>query len=500
MEASYSKTMKAMMKGKPSLAFRIGTLLLAGLLVLGSIISLNADKDRVEKQKAELQLFDPFASKDAYSTLTPQFLSEEYAANYNDTVYYCLALDADYNAYIVAISADQMEQYRDLIDYTYDENITTPPAKVTLTGMPKEIDAELVDYTVEAYNTFYGGDMLDADSYQMILGEYYLDTTSSPAADSTGFIVLLFLGILVLVVYALRSMKYEPENKLRKTTLEQYQGQALWAVDQELNQPETLHLNTQKIHFTSSYIVTGAQGFEILRYDEMKQVYGLIMNNGNRRAIVAVTNEGVNHNIAFAGMGNEQDMVIGQIVERIKASRPEIPYGISEGDFYQIETSNSEFDFDTEGNGKTGKSNILLGILGAIVGAVLGGVLWIVIGKVGFIAGLAGYLMMLFSIKGYQKLSGYLDKKGQIISLIIAFAMIFGANYLLYALNYCEGFYESYSVQNIIRSMKELPEFLALDEVKWSFYKDLGVGYLLSIWAGYRLIAMVLFHKNEKTM
>ncbi len=491
MNYEYSKTLKTYMKAKPDMISRIAVIALTVITVLVSIYFVISDKKSIEDQKADIKAFDSSSTEKAYSQLTPMLLSEAFASNYNDKIYYCLAVDKEFGTYVVAIKADELEQYRELIDYTYDDSILTQPAQVTLEGVPREIEEDLAEFIIEAYHYFLGDSDMNSANYKTIVGSYYLDTTAEPASNSGSFLIFVVIAAILVLLYARMMVKAEKPNKLRKATLNRFDGGRLAEVDRELNTPGALHLKTYKVHFTDNYIVSGAIGLDIIRYDEIKQVYGAVLGKA-KSALVAVTRDDVHHQLAIMKEFDDPDAVTGQIVERIKQSAPEAMYGVDEDEFY-ITAPENQFDLDTATEGQGGKSNILLGIIGAIIGAALGGIIWIAIGEFGFIAGLAGYLMMLFSIKGYQILSGFLDKKGQIISLIIAFVMIFVANYMSYALSYLDYFYDStYSYSNIVASIKEVPEFLQLDDIKGSFLRDLGIGYLLSIWAGYRLIVSVL--------
>lgn len=56
-------------------------------------------------------------------------------------------------------------------------------------------------------------------------------------------------------------------------------------------------------------------------------------------------------------------------------------------------------------------SNLLLGVIGALFASLLGVGLWVLIGQVGFVAGIAGFVMLKLALGGYQKLGGSLDKK-----------------------------------------------------------------------------------------
>lgn len=67
--------------------------------------------------------------------------------------------------------------------------------------------------------------------------------------------------------------------------------------------------------------------------------------------------------------------------------------------------------------------------------------------------------------------------------------MIFIANYTHYVLEFCKYYYSSdYSMSTIIKVFKELPDLLTMGDIWGDFAKDLVVGYLLSIWAGFKII------------
>jgi len=186
-----------------------------------------------------------------------------------------------------------------------------------------------------------------------------------------------------------------------------------------------------------------------------------------------------------------------QIVDQMEQRLPETDFGFENDSFYTTAIPKDIVEIDTV-EGEPVKSNAFLGIIGAIIGAALGSIIWIIIGKLGFIAGIAGFAMMLFAIKGYRRLAGSLDKKGQIISLIIAFIMIFIANYAQYVLEICKYYYSSdYSVSTIIKVTKGLPDLLTMGDLWGEFAKDLLVGYALSIWAGFKIIKTT-FSSNKQ--
>jgi hypothetical protein len=490
----YSKTMKELMKKRPNIMLYITILLLMVVLAGIGILSYLSEKEDLDQGVENLKVFESGIEVPGYCILTPEFLSEEFASNFDDSIYYCFVIDKDYNSYIVAIRAEDMDQYQDLIEYTYSESVTTAPAPITLKGKSVKIEEDLIDLSVSSFNAFWGSEAVTTDTYETVLGSYYLDTTQEPSADSElltwCFIFVIALGVVFTILMS-QGIKF---NKRRQATLDRFQDQALWNVDQELNNPTTISYPNLKLYLTNNFIVSSARGFDIIPYEEIDHLYGYAYDK-KKNIIMATTKDGIQHELAALVLNSKNDTMYNQIVEQIKLRLPDIKIGFEDG-YFSMLAPQSRLDVDETADGA--KSNALLGIIGAILGAVLGGIVWIIIGKMGFIAGIAGFLMMSFAIKGYRKFSGALDKKGQIISVIIAFLMIFVANYLGYALEYCKYYYSGdYSITNLITSFRKLPDFLTLTEIWGSFLKDLVVGYLLSIWSGFGILKSVFTRSNQ---
>ena len=143
------------------------------------------------------------------------------------------------------------------------------------------------------------------------------------------------------------------------------------------------------------------------------------------------------------------------------------------------------------------KSNVFLGIIGALGGALIGAGLWVALSMVGLIAGIAGFVMLKFALKGYEKLSGRLDKKGAIISLIIAAFMVLFANVLDYVVALCRAFFEWDASFDTIRYVVMNFGTLMTEADSWGgFGLNLVLGYGLSIWSSYRLIGKILTYKE----
>ena len=130
------------------------------------------------------------------------------------------------------------------------------------------------------------------------------------------------------------------------------------------------------------------------------------------------------------------------------------------------------------------KENMFLGLIGAILGALLGTVLWVVIGMVGFIAGIAGYAIVFCAMKGYEIIGRKLSRKGIIICILLSCLMIVGAEYVSLGLAIYKELGEIYFL-SMGDSFALVPAFLEESEVAAGVMKDLIFGYALAVWASF---------------
>lgn len=130
------------------------------------------------------------------------------------------------------------------------------------------------------------------------------------------------------------------------------------------------------------------------------------------------------------------------------------------------------------------KENLFLGFLGAVVGVLLGSVLWIVIGQIGFIAGIAGFAIVFCGMKGYEILGGRLTKKGIVLCVLLSFLAIFGAEIVSIGIVVYQEFGKEYGI-TMGDCFRVIPELLHEPEMIGGVAKDLMVGYALAIWASF---------------
>lgn len=500
MDNKYSKTMTKLMRKQPNPISHAIFILIMALLIAGVILGVDSSKEKQQSRIEEMPEFDTRNEVPVYSKLQPVYLFQEFASSNNDSIYYCYAFNEVLQPYIIAVRKEDMNQYQELIDYTISEDADiAAPATVTLKGMPVKLEQDMVEIAVEAYNAFWGSEIITTKDYKDTIGEYYLDTTQEPPAES-GLLIFCIVFLLITLITYLTYLKYAMRrNKVRLATLNRIGEVTLQEINWELSEPSTFCMKGQKLFITRKYIVSSAQGFDIIPLGEITHIYGRAYGGfmeGRRYAVVAETMDGVQHEFAMVKYSQNWGTVYDSVVENIKERLPEITYGF-ENSFFAPRTPKFDVEVDhAQDTEKTG-SNVILGILGAILGALIGSVIWIIIGKLGFIAGIAGYFMMYFAIRGYRMLSGFLDKKGQIIAVVIAFLMIFAANYTQYVMEYLKYYYNNqYTIRNLMDAYKTLPDLLQSADIWGDFIKDLVVGYLLSIWASFGILRSI-FTKRQ---
>jgi len=498
MDYDYSGTLKKLLKkpGKPVLQFVLLTAIC--LCAAFGVFSYIGSMENVNAQVENIAAFDPEVSNAAdemlannmpfevaptYSSLTPQFLSESFASDNYNTINYCIAIDSDYYPCIVAIDANSMEPYQELLEYTYSDS-TDIPAPVAMKGMPQKIDSELAEISIDAINTFYGEEVADLSNYADVIGTRYLDTTQKPESNYSVTVVSFLTLAALVIIYWKAVVPKKKDRKRHQDTLDIYYGSALLNIEKELSEPSALCLEPNMLYITSNYLISKSAGLDIIPTNGIVQIYGFFSKEFPKtEGTIAVTNDGVKHEIARISYNGSSNIRTEKIVEIMKNIRPDIKYGFDSGLYTQTSADFSEADPQSPGN-------LPLGIIGAFVGAALGGILWIAIGKIGFIAGIAGFVMIKLAMKCYTIFAGSSDRRGQIVSICIAFLMIVAANYTSYALEICEA-NNSVNIEGLINAYKVLPKLLTDIKIGGPFAIDLIVGFGLSIWSSFRLIKNV---------
>lgn len=128
---------------------------------------------------------------------------------------------------------------------------------------------------------------------------------------------------------------------------------------------------------------------------------------------------------------------------------------------------------------ETRRINWITGILGALVGTMIGMALYIAIYQFGFIAGIAGVVMMVCSIRGFELLGHGLNIPSVIFCIVLVLVAVYVSNRLAMAVEIMlEWEYD------LPTSLTQLDRLIAGNSgVAEAYLKNLGMGYVLTIFA-----------------
>lgn len=167
--------------------------------------------------------------------------------------------------------------------------------------------------------------------------------------------------------------------------------------------------------------------------------------------------------------------------EEIKETTEENVNDVTNSDVEESYNQNDESRYGTPEMKEP--SNPITGIVGAVIGSLLGVALWIIIYHLGYIASLAGLAIIICAFKGYEILGRSLDKKGVIITSVIALVMVFVANHMAWTVE-CYLEIKDYFEVSFNETLKWMPDLIKEADAVKEYISDLGFGYLLTLIGG----------------
>ena len=132
-------------------------------------------------------------------------------------------------------------------------------------------------------------------------------------------------------------------------------------------------------------------------------------------------------------------------------------------------------------------SNPFLGTVGSVLGGLIGVVAWVTLSANNLFASLAGIAILFLAYKGYEMLGIRIDKKGFVISTIVAAIMIFLGNHLAWAWAAMDAAkLQGYSIGEILLFCEIMQE----TNVTINYVINLIAGYAITFALGYKIIKM----------
>ncbi len=435
-----------------------------------------------------------------------QYASEDFAyfeTNEADKLYF--VMDKDLGAYIVCVSDKEIGNYADLQAFTFGE-ITKEPETVRAEGKLVIIDDALMQMAIDEFNHFWGENVVDDTNCEVFFGKYYIDTAVTEiSSDYIMFAVLIGVAIGVIVWLAKKNGKTKAKTKQVLAALTESGEAAL--VDAELQDIRTKHFEKIGVYLTENYLISYRNRLFVEPIDSFAGIYGVITEK-NYELVIRSANEAEKTIVQTENKVNKQWNELNELVAAISEKVPELEYGSdrvkADGsvDMTQIEhffvarNTKAALEVQTEltnPDGSVVEMNFSLGVIGALIGALIGGALWVLIGKLGYIAGIAGFAIIYLSAMGFKKGAKVLTRSGVVVTVIISILTIFAANYILYVWVVVEAFEGRYTFGEVLPSLFAM---LSEYELVGGFVKDVVVGYGLSVVAAFSTLRTLLGKKN----
>ncbi len=447
--------------------------------------------------EAAPEKFNVYGGEDIYSSLEGQMMTFEFASDFKETNHYYFVYDDESLPYIIQVHGTLSEEALKIQSYLYEDS-KEEPEPVIFYGMAAPIEEDIKEYAIESYNEMWEEELVTEDNFLDYFGEYYLDTTKKPESPVSKNVSLLFLCSVMLALAAtgfLVIKLIDPRLKKSRATLKAWPEEKLLLVDRQLTQPGISAYEKEELYLADDYIVTNAQGFEIISYEKIERVFQTISGT-NMRLMAESSGQKYHTLIRSKGTGSKKKEAFEELANQVKRKIEDKRESLVK-DTLSSEISAYPESEDWKGEAAASleekRVNLIPGIVGALAGALVGAGLWVLIGQIGFIAGIAGFVMLKLSLGGFEKLGGGLDKRGAVICLLITAGMIFGANLLDYGVSMTRAYFEfETSFETLAYVFSNFGNLMSDMDMWKGFYIDLAIGYGLSIWSSLGAIRAIM--------
>ncbi len=237
---------------------------------------------------------------------------------------YFLAQTRDGTSYMIGDYTSTFQtKYKALLDWSYsDEDDSTHPGEMRVTGVLKPMDSALVEYGAEWM------EMSESD-FENAFGDYYLDVTAAAPTSGDGSVwpaLALLSGILAICfavgAFAQRKPSAQTARRLRAA------GE-MERVEQELSSPTNLAYNGDKVIFTDNYLVS-KEGGAIVRYSDILWCYVTVQRTNlvpTGQFLTLKTANRETYNVAYDKPGKKETGVTRGTMEEIARRNPGVLLG-----------------------------------------------------------------------------------------------------------------------------------------------------------------------------
>ena len=135
------------------------------------------------------------------------------------------------------------------------------------------------------------------------------------------------------------------------------------------------------------------------------------------------------------------------------------------------------------------ESNAVTGVFGAVIGALFGAILWMIVGKMGYVASVVGFVIAILASKGYDIMKGRPGKVKTVTLTICVILAVLAGTFGTYVWVVHDVYQEQVSEMPIYRQVVSEREFMAQalpaiiedPEMRGEYLKDAGVGLFFAL-------------------
>lgn len=497
--------LKKLVKGKSGRTIILNVIL--ALVIVVCVLVLVGESAGKSDSAAGPYTLDSKEGDRAY--VDAQYMSEYFAffeSKESDRMYFIL--DKDFGAYIVCLSDKEAEKYDDLQAYTFGET-NVEPEVIRTYGQLVPLDDEIMEMAIEEFNWFWGENVVTEDNFYDIFGEYYIDTAVTDVSGTSYVLIVLIAAAAVLMVVMAKKNK-DVRGVAKQTMAELEANGEVDAVNAELKDASTRYFKRIGIYLTENYLISFQNGLVVANLRRLTGIYGVITEK-NYALVVRDTAAAEKMVMETKNKVNKQWDELTALVAAISEQVPGLEYGANcmqvEGtvdvthveQFFVARKTDSAMEVQHDMSNPDGtivNVNYGLGIVGALIGALLGGAIWFLVGYVGYIAGIVGFLIIYLSAMGFKKGAKVLTKGGAVFTIVISMLTILAANYALYAWQFAQAYEGRFT---FVECLGQLPGWLKTNsEVFGGFIKDICIGYVFTLLAGFSTVKNMFGKKTKK--
>lgn len=186
-------------------------------LIIITILSVFANYLYV-KQNTSVSFQDVENTKD-YSYIDIYKMSEKFAYNEEKNIGIHFIIDKEdtglWHTYLIAINESDYNNYKEIIDYTYNR-IDKVPKSIRVYGYPVLVNDELKEMAIKNIEKFIPAQnetKITKENYETYLTNSYLDTTKNKNRNINFIFILIiillfsFIGLFILTIFEKEKVK-----------------------------------------------------------------------------------------------------------------------------------------------------------------------------------------------------------------------------------------------------------------------------------------------------